>query len=127
VLAKSHERIGRPPRFNREEVLNRAMHVFWQKGFEGASLTDLTIAMGIEPASLYKAFGNKEALFEQVLTRYVAGPVAFMHDALQEPTAFAVAEQILRRTAEFSYCEAVSIWMHDDSSSFGRGSRGEAG
>jgi AcrR family transcriptional regulator len=77
------------------------MHVFWQKGFEGASLADLTIAMGIQPASLYRAFGNKEALFEQVLTRYVAGPVAFMHDALQEPTAFAVAERILRRTAEF--------------------------
>jgi AcrR family transcriptional regulator len=77
------------------------MHVFWQKGFEGASLNDLTTAMGIQPASLYKAFGNKQALFEQALARYLAGPVAFIHGALSEPTAYAVAERILHQTAEF--------------------------
>ena len=77
------------------------MHVFWRKGFEGASLNDLTAAMGIQPASLYKAFGNKRTLFERALARYLAGPVAFVHDALNEPTAFAVADRILRRTAEF--------------------------
>jgi AcrR family transcriptional regulator len=77
------------------------MHVFWRKGFEGASLNDLTAAMGIQPASLYKAFGNKRTLFEKALARYLAGPVAFMHDALNEPTAYAVADRILRRTAEF--------------------------
>jgi len=77
------------------------MHVFWRKGFEGASLKDLTVAMGIQPASLYRAFGNKRALFEKALARYLAGPVAFVHDALNEPTAFAVADRILRRTAEF--------------------------
>jgi AcrR family transcriptional regulator len=57
--------------------------------------------MGIQPASLYKAFGNKRTLFERALTRYLAGPVAFVHDALDEPTAFAVADRILHRTAEF--------------------------
>jgi AcrR family transcriptional regulator len=57
--------------------------------------------MGIQPTSLYRAFGNKEALFEQALARYLAGPVAFMHDALNEPTAYGVAERILRQTAEF--------------------------
>ena len=77
------------------------MHVFWRKGFEGASLNDLTAAMGIQPASLYQAFGNKRALFEKALARYLAGPVAFVHDALSEPTAYAVADRILRRTAEF--------------------------
>jgi AcrR family transcriptional regulator len=95
----SRQRTGRPRGFDPEKALDRAMHVFWQKGFEGASLKDLTVAMGIQPASLYKAFGNKEALFE--LARYLAGPVAFMHDALNEPTAYAVAERILRQTAEF--------------------------
>lgn len=92
---------GRPRGFNYDEALDRAMHVFWRKGFEGASLNDLTAAMGIQPASLYKAFGNKRALFEKALARYLAGPVAFVHDALNEPTAFAVADRILRRTAEF--------------------------
>ena len=77
------------------------MQVFWRKGFAGASLHDLTVAMGIQPASLYVAFGNKQALFEQALARYLAGPVAFMRGALEEPTAYAVVERILRRTAEF--------------------------
>jgi hypothetical protein len=52
-------------------------------------------------ASRNPAFGNKRTLFEKALARYLAGPVAFVHDALNEPTAFAVAGRILRRTAEF--------------------------
>jgi AcrR family transcriptional regulator len=101
TVTKLPKRTGRPRGFNYDEALDRAMHVFWRKGFEGASLNDLTAAMGIQPASLYKAFGNKRALFEKALARYLAGPVAFVHDALNEPTAFAVADRILRRTAEF--------------------------
>jgi AcrR family transcriptional regulator len=101
AVTKLPKRAGRPRGFNYDEALDRAMHVFWRKGFEGASLNDLTAAMGIQPASLYKAFGNKRTLFEKALTRYLAGPVAFVHDALDEPTAFAVADRILRRTAEF--------------------------
>jgi AcrR family transcriptional regulator len=77
------------------------MHIFWRKGYEGASLNDLTAAMGIQPASLYKAFGNKRALFEKALARYVAGPVAFVHDVLNEPTALSVAKRLLRQEAEF--------------------------
>lgn len=99
-MSKSPKRVGRPLAFNRDKALDRAMHVFWQKGFEGSSLKDLTAAMAIQPASLYAAFGNKQALFEQALGRYLAGPAAFMHAALEEPTAYAVAERILRRTAE---------------------------
>jgi AcrR family transcriptional regulator len=101
AVTKLPQRTGRPRGFNYDEALDRAMHVFWRKGFEGASLNDLTAAMGIRPASLYKAFGNKRTLFEKALARYLAGPVAFVHDALNEPTAFAVADRILRRTAEF--------------------------
>jgi AcrR family transcriptional regulator len=98
---KLSKRTGRPRGFNYDEALDRAMHVFWRKSFEGTSLRDLTAAMGIQPASLYKAFGNKRTLFEKALARYRAGPVAFVHDALNEPTAFAVADRILRQTAEF--------------------------
>jgi AcrR family transcriptional regulator len=54
--AKSSTRVGRPRTFNQERALDRAMHVFWEKGFEGASMHDLTAAMGIPPASLYAAF-----------------------------------------------------------------------
>jgi AcrR family transcriptional regulator len=99
-VAESSKRVGRPRTFNQEQALDRAMHVFWEKGYEGASLHDLTAAMGIQPASLYAAFGNKQAVFEQALTRYLAGPAAYMHAALEEPTAYAVAERILYQTAE---------------------------
>lgn len=92
---------GRPRSFDRDEALERAMQVFWQKGFEGASLSDLTAAMGIQPTSLYKGFGNKQSLFEQALALYLAGPVAFIHSALRAPTGYAVAEGILHQTAEF--------------------------
>lgn len=77
------------------------MHVFWEKGYEGASLHNLTVAMGIQPASLYKAFGNKQRLFEQALARYLAGPVAFIQGSLSESTACAVAERTLRDSAKF--------------------------
>ncbi len=77
------------------------MQVFWEKGYDGASLRDLTAAMRIQAPSLYAAFGNKQALFEQALSRYLAGPVAFMNDALREASAYAVADRILRQAAEF--------------------------
>ncbi len=99
--AKQSRRPGRPRRFDPEQVLEKAMHVFWEKGYEGASLHDLTTAMAIPSQSLYKAFGNKQKLFEQALARYLVGPVAFIRGALNEPTAYAVAERTLRDSAEF--------------------------
>jgi AcrR family transcriptional regulator len=91
--------MGRPRSFDEEKALDQAMHVFWEKGFEGASLSDLTKAMGIKPASLYGAFGNKQDLFRKALKRFLAQQVPFVQDALQEPTAYAVAERILREMA----------------------------
>jgi AcrR family transcriptional regulator len=75
--------------------------VFWRKGYEGATLCDLTAAMGINPPSLYAAFGNKEGLFRQALDRYWGLRTAFWDDALAAPTARAVAETLLRGTAKF--------------------------
>lgn len=92
---------GRPLAFDRERALERAMRVFWKKGFEGASLKDLTAVMGIRPPSLYAVFGNKQALFEEALERYLEGPAAFVMEALEEPTAYGVASRILRQSAEF--------------------------
>jgi len=93
--------MGRPRSFDEEKALDQAMHVFWEKGFEGASLNDLTKAMGIKPASLYGAFGNKQDLFRKALERYRAQQLRFTDDALQEPTAYAVAERLLRESAIF--------------------------
>lgn len=87
--------IGRPRGFDVDQALDRALRVFWRKGYEGASLLDLTKAMRINRPSLYAAFGNKEALFRKVLDRYVEGPAGYVREALEEPTARAVAERLL--------------------------------
>src|SRR6266516_4385444 len=86
---------GRPRAFDPDAALDRAMHVFWAKGYEGASLSDLTSAMRINRPSLYAAFGNKEQLFRKVLDRYMDGPLAYFGKALAEPRARDVVEQIL--------------------------------
>src|SRR5436190_19772422 len=89
---------GRPRAFDTEKALDKALQVFWRKGYEGTSLSDLTKAMRINRPSLYAAFGNKEALFRKALDRYSQGPSAFWDDALRAPAARAVAERLLRGT-----------------------------
>ena len=91
---------GRPREFDLEKALDQALNVFWRKGFEGASLPDLTKAMGINRPSLYAAFGNKEELFRRAMERYLEGPACHTREALAEPTARAVAERWLRGTIE---------------------------
>jgi AcrR family transcriptional regulator len=93
--------VGRPRSFDEEQALDRAMDVFWRKGFEGASLNDLVAAMGMKPPSIYAAFGNKLALFEKVLERYQAEQAPCLRQSLEEPTALAAAETVLRQTARF--------------------------
>ena len=89
---------GRPRSFDKERALDAALRVFWEKGYEGASLSDLTEAMGINRPSAYAAFGDKEALFRQVLERYENGPLAYMTAALNEPTARAAIARMLQGT-----------------------------
>ena len=91
---------GRPREFDADEALDKALMVFWQRGFEGTSLSDLTEAMGINRPSLYSAYGNKETLFRLALDRYAeTGPGSVQRQALQEPTARRVVEMLLRTTA----------------------------
>src|SRR5882762_5312962 len=92
--------VGRPRAFDVEKALDQALKIFWRKGYEGASLPDLTRAMGINRPSLYAAFGNKEALFRKALDHYNEGPAAYVHEALEEPTARAVVEALLRGAVE---------------------------
>ncbi|SEC55356.1 transcriptional regulator, TetR family [Rhizobiales bacterium GAS191] len=63
---------GRPRSFDRDVALARAMDVFWDKGYQGASMAELTTAMGIGSPSLYAAFGSKEDLFRASVARYKA-------------------------------------------------------
>src|SRR6266513_167309 len=93
---------GRPRAFDPDAALERAMHVFWAKGYEGASLSDLTRAMRINRPSLYAAFGNKEQLFRKVLDRYMDGPVAYFSKALAAPKAREVVEEIFLGTVRMA-------------------------
>ncbi len=67
---KSSRSPGRPRKFDRDEVLDRAVTTFWAKGYNGASLDDLTASMGINRPSLYSTFGSKHKLFMEVIDRY---------------------------------------------------------
>ena len=91
----AHPVLGRPRAFCAEAALRAAMRVFWSKGYEGASLSELTKAMGINRPSLYAAFGSKEALFRSALDLYGREKTGFMADALSAPTARGVAERAL--------------------------------
>jgi AcrR family transcriptional regulator len=93
---------GRPLAFDPDTALDRAMHVFWAKGYEGTSLSNLTRAMRINRPSLYAAFGNKEELFRRVLDRYMDGPVAYFGKALAASKARDVVEQIFLGTARMA-------------------------
>lgn len=88
--------VGRPRSFDADAALEAALRVFWRQGYEGASLADLTAAMGITRTSMYAAFGNKEQLFRHALERYTEGPGGYGAQALEQPTARAAVEAILR-------------------------------
>jgi AcrR family transcriptional regulator len=98
---------GRPREFDVDDALAAALRVFWSKGYEGASLTDLTEAMGITRPSLYAAFGNKEALFRKALDLYEREKLAYVGEALAAPTSRQVAERMLTGALEMqtSECE----------------------
>jgi len=91
---------GRPLSFDREAALEKAMHVFWERGYEAASVADLTAAMGITPPSLYTAFGDKEHLFLEAIDAYGKGPGVFGARALaEEPTARRAIQRMLEEGA----------------------------
>ena len=87
--------VGRPRAFDVDVALEKALEVFWRKGYEGTSLPDLTEAMGINKPSLYAAFGNKEQLFLKAIELYEQRPCSFFMPALAKPTAYQVAEHML--------------------------------
>jgi AcrR family transcriptional regulator len=100
LIGMKHENVtsilGRPRAFDVEKALHRAMQVFWRKGYLGTPLSDLTEAMGTNRPSVYATFGNKKSLFRKALAHPGKGPSSYLSEALQEPTARAVVERLLR-------------------------------
>jgi len=92
--------MGRPRTFDCNIALDQAMEVFWRHGYEGATIAQLTDAMGINPPSLYAAFGSKEGLLKAALDRYTERRAAWMDEVLSAPTARDVAERMLMGVAD---------------------------
>jgi AcrR family transcriptional regulator len=86
---------GRPREFDLDQAVERALALFWRRGYEGTSMSDLTDALGITRASLYAAFGSKEGLFQRVMDRYEAEAGGYRTAADQAPTSL----------------EAVRLWL----------------
>lgn len=74
-----------------------ALKVFWARGYEGASLSELTAAMGITRPSLYACYGNKESLFRKALDLYERDNMSYFRLGLEAATTRAVVEELLRR------------------------------
>jgi AcrR family transcriptional regulator len=96
--AETCPKMGRPRAFCEDKALDAAMRVFWEKGYEGASLDELTEAMGINRSSLYASFGDKEQLFNRAIAQYAEGPAAYVAESLRQPTARAAVEALLKGT-----------------------------
>lgn len=80
--------MARPRQFDPDEVLDRSMHAFWERGYRDTSVDDLVSATGVRPGSLYNTFpGGKHGLFLEALDRYAALVVPEKLGALERPGA----------------------------------------
>src|ERR1700745_2732451 len=94
-------RMGRPRGFDEGAALEAAMRVFWEYSYEGATIADLTEAMGINRSSMYAAFGDKESIFRRVMERYRADRMTYIRQALAQPSLRQVVAGLIHGTAEF--------------------------
>ena len=101
VLGTGNGKTGRPIGFDKDAALEAAMLVFWERGFEGASMADLTQAMGLNPSSIYAAFGDKHALFSLAVQRYLDSRAQYATEALEEPTLEKVVRALFNNTVAF--------------------------
>jgi AcrR family transcriptional regulator len=92
---------GRPIGFDRDAALEAAMLLFWQRGYEGTSMADLTHAMGLNPSSVYAAFGDKHALFQLAVNRYMELRAQYAVKALKEPTLEKFIRALFENTVAF--------------------------
>jgi AcrR family transcriptional regulator len=92
---------GRPTGFDKDAALEAAMLLFWERGYEGTSMADLTQAMGVNPSSIYAAFGGKHALFSLAVERYMGSRALYATKALEEPTLERVVRALFDSTVAF--------------------------
>jgi AcrR family transcriptional regulator len=98
---KTTKKMGRPRSFDEDAALDTAMRLFWERGYEGTSMADLTKAMSLSAPSIYAAFGDKMALFQAAAKRYAEGPGQYQAKALRESTLKEVIQALFRNTVEF--------------------------
>ena len=96
-----HATKGRPRGFDEDQAIDSAMRVFWEKSFEGTTMTDLTDATGLSRSSIHAAFGSKEGLFIKAVERYQAGPMRYIPKALAEHTFPRAIESLFRGMVTF--------------------------
>ena len=94
-------KMGRPRAFDTDAALDAALKIFWAKGYEGTTVSDLTRAMGLNMSSLYAAFGDKESLFRQVAARYAEDASALYEKALARPTLAEALEELFSAIVDF--------------------------
>ena len=92
---------GRPISFDKDAALEAAMMLFWERGYEGTSMADLTQAMGLNPSSIYAAFGDKHALFQLAVKRYMEMRAQYAGKALEEPTLEKLVRALFDNTVAF--------------------------
>jgi AcrR family transcriptional regulator len=92
---------GRPIGFDKDAALEAAMLLFWQRGYEGTSMADLTQAMGLNPSSIYAAFGDKHALFQLAVKRYMEMRAQYAGKALEESSLEKVVRALFDNTVAF--------------------------
>jgi AcrR family transcriptional regulator len=100
-MKKRNGKTGRPISFDKDAALEAAMLLFWERGFEGASMADLTQVMGLNPSSIYAAFGDKHALFSLAVKRYMETRAQYATKALEEPTLEKVIRALFDNTISF--------------------------
>jgi AcrR family transcriptional regulator len=98
---KTSQKLGRPAEFDKEAALDVAMRLFWERGYEGTSMADLSQAMGIHPSSIYAAFGDKQEFFALAAKRYADVPAQYMVKALEQPTFRGFILAAFDNTVEF--------------------------
>jgi AcrR family transcriptional regulator len=100
-MKTANGKTGRPIGFDKEAALEAAMLLFWERGYEGTSMADLTQAMGLNPSSIYAAFGDKHALFQLVVKRYMEKRAQYAGKALEEPTLERFVRALFDNTVAF--------------------------
>jgi AcrR family transcriptional regulator len=100
-MKTANGKTGRPISFDKDAALETAMLLFWEQGFEGTSMADLTQAMGLNPSSIYAAFGDKHALFSLAVKRYMDTRAQYATKALEEATLEKVIRALFDNTVAF--------------------------